>query len=101
MANQRTVDGTITANGGSVGPLEFRKHTGNHRDRAQVIVTGTFVGTLEVRVCTPGQAVASGAPDATTYDAPFASTIEPGGDCDLYVYASAWTSGTATVAFTS
>lgn len=99
--NQSKIAGTIDANGEDVGPLQFRKHSGAHGGKLQIITTGTFVGTLEVRIAKADQAVADAAPDATTYTAPFAVTVEPGGDCDVYVYASAWTSGAAEVEITS
>lgn len=99
MANQGLLDGSLTAADQFVGPIQCRSPGPN--TRWQVIVTGTFTGSLEVRVCPPGVTAANGATDGEAETGRFVRVLEPAGDCDIYVLAATLSSGTATVSFRS
>lgn len=69
-------------------------------ETVRISIMGTFVGTIEIRAVNPGTAsgaIANNYKVVASYTAPDSVVFEPGGSMDIYLYASAWTSGSASV----
>lgn len=92
------VTGTVDELGDAV-LYKYRSSDKALPETLRVSIMGTFTGTIQVRICNPG--TASGNETnlyyvVNTYTAPVSAVFEPGGSCDIYLYASAWISGSAT-----
>jgi predicted amidohydrolase len=73
------------------------------KDASEVVrisVSGTFTGTVSLRVCEPGTAEAglTTGYEADTFTAPESIVFEVGGNCDILLYCSAYTDGTINAA---
>ncbi len=91
VSNPDKIQGNITGTGVKLGPYRWR--AGNDTPSTlRVEVTGTFTGTVQLQLCTPG-AVSGYVVDS--YTAPETVVLEPGGHTDIYMVGSGWSSGTA------
>jgi hypothetical protein len=92
------ITGTIDEAGDAV-LYKFRSAPRTAPETVRISLMGTFTGTIDVRVCNPGVASGNEANQykvVSQYTAPDSVVFEPGGSCDIYLYASAWTSGSCT-----
>ncbi len=102
MPNPIELEGSITTESGAtsrVGPYEFNYVSVPGKDKIQLIVKGTWTGTLQVAFGERGEDVANLVADGADKTANFVLVIEPGADCDVYVRATAAMTGTALVRF--
>lgn len=96
--NVHRVDGTLDEAGDA---LLYRYRAGQlSQDKAtlRISIKGTFVGTIQVRAVDPGEASGNETNKyyvVASYTAPVSVVFEPGGSIDLYLYCSAYTSGSA------
>lgn len=90
--------GTITANGAVGCGYLWREDTAL-KNVVTARVAGTFVGTIAVQIADPEEDfnVNTNWVTIASYTAPNSERIAVEADCNLRIYSTAWTSGTATV----
>lgn len=100
--NPAVVSGTLSAASTSaataIGPFQYRSSQSRTLDALRISIRGTFSATVDLRVCDPGldPSVAANAAVVKTYTAVSSDVFVPGGSCDIWLYVSAYTSGSVT-----
>jgi hypothetical protein len=88
--------GSIAATA-TVGAVYYYRD--NDKDIITARIAGTFVGTIAVQIADPEELanVDTNWVTIASYTAPTSQLISIAADCNLRIYSTAWTSGTATV----
>jgi hypothetical protein len=93
-ANAQNAKAAFTANADAL-VYEYRA-TASASETLRVSVSGSFTGTVSLRICEPGAGTTGYEIDSFT--APESVVVTPGGDCDVVLLVTAYTSGTINAA---
>jgi hypothetical protein len=83
----------------TVGAYYYYRKAGATSTVVTARIAGTFVGTIVVQIADPSEATSTNTNwvtiDGGSFTAPTSKLISLAGDCNLRIYSTAWTSGSA------